>query len=152
LDDSAHFHYQSRYLELQLLLKRDEKYLHETTEMLLEKLDNKTDDWMLLAYTGRWCRGLLYTGLHLELKNNHAWKNHCMKVFYLPQRDLEFKATVYVFLKLVYGERLPLGFFINNHWDNALVESQLMLSMAFGNEKAVNAYKKYLGISLELGT
>jgi hypothetical protein len=75
-----------------------------------------------------------------------------MKVFYLPQRDLEFKATVYVFLKLVYGERLPLGFFINNHWDNALVESQLMLSMAFGNEKAVNAYKKYLGISLELGT
>jgi hypothetical protein len=43
-------------------------------------------------------------------------------------------------------------FAMQGRWENAVAESQLILSMAFGNEKAVNAYRKYLGISLELGT
>ena len=150
MDEKFHHHLHSRSLEMELLLNKNRKWIRETTDMLMDRLKGEKDQNALLSYTGRWCRGLIYSGLQDELKSNEDWKDHCLHVFNLSARDLEFQAAVFAFLRLVHDEKLPLGFYLNNHWENALAESQLLLSIAFGEKKAVENYKKFLNMKLPL--
>lgn len=152
------FHLSARYFEMELLAQKaankklSSNYLIDRTNQLIQHLGKLKSDLEKLALIGRWNRGLIYSNAYPLLKNHQEWYQLSLAAFQIAIDNLEFKAAIYAFLKLAHGLSLPLDFYKFNRYENAVSESQLILSMAFGNEKAVNAYRKYLGISLELGT
>ncbi len=144
-DEKAHYYIHSRYLELELLMTKNSKSSFEITDLIKERLLHEKDPNALLAYCGRCCRALLYNGLQHLLEKDMEWENLCLRIFQLSDKDLEFNAAIFAFLKKVYRENLPLDFYLKNRWENALLESELMLSMAFEEKKTLNNYRQILG-------
>jgi hypothetical protein len=152
------FHLSARYYEMELLVQKatnkkiSPNFVIDKTNQVIQHLSKLKTESEKLALIGRWNRGLIYSNAYPLLKNHQEWYQLSLAAFQIAIDNLEFKAAIYAFLKLAHGLSLPLDFYKFNRYENAVSESQLILSMAFGNEKAVNAYRKYLGISLELGT
>jgi len=94
-DDKAHYYI------------KNSKWILENTEMLKNRLHAEKDANALLAYCGRWCRALLYSKQHQLLEQDKEWENLCRRISALSEKDLEFNAAIYTFLRKVHGE---LGF------------------------------------------
>jgi hypothetical protein len=150
IDPTAHFHLYSRYLELRLLSEGKKMGIKKTTDWIIDEIEKNEDPDCHLSFVGRWCRALIYSNNYSALKAHEEWKKACLSTFMLSRQNLEFKSPIFTFLKLVHGEQLPLEFYLNNIWDNALVESQLIISMAFNQKKTVENYKKFLKMKLPL--
>ncbi len=148
------YHLQARYFELLLLNKFIvtktglENFVLEMTEKVIELLNKYNNGLAKLVITGRWCRALCYTGTYGILCYSDDWKQQCINSFMDSHENIEFKAPIYAFLKLNYGLNLPLDFYKTNRWENALVESEMIISMALKNEKAVRKFQKLLNIKL----
>lgn len=144
-DEKIHYFIHSRYLELLLFMSKNNKSILEIADSIKERLRHEKDPSALLAYCGRYCRGLLYKGQEQLLANDLEWKHLCLRSFDTNIIDLEFNAAIYTFIRKVHGEKLALDFYHNSRWDNALIESELMLSMAFNEKKTLNNYRQFLG-------
>ena len=129
-------------------MSKNNKSILEIAESIKERLRYEKDPSALLAYCGRYCRGLLYKGQEQLLANDPEWKSLCLRSFDTNVIDLEFNAAIYTFLRKVHGEKLALDFYHNSRWDNALIESELMLSMAFNEQKTLNNYRQFLGFRI----
>jgi hypothetical protein len=144
--DLSHFHLKSRSLELELLAKihTKESILLETEEILHRITDWKEADYAL-AFVGRWCRGLIYTEQYPLLQYHIAWKEQCIALLQIREVNKEFQAIIYTFLALTYGYHGSLAFMYNGEWENAKLESKLLLSLAFKQHDAFKTYKRLLG-------
>ena len=146
------YHLHSRYFELKLyhLLQTGQPthdYIRQTTQFIIDLYNKKKDYYRNLFYVGRWCRALVYSHQFHLLQPLEAWNTLCMSAFYFPVDNIEFKAPIYSFLKLVKNLQLPLDFYKLNRWENAVVESQYILSIGLGNQKARTAFSKKLNIT-----
>lgn len=146
------YHLRSRYFELKLyhLLKTNQPvddYIYETSQFIIDLYENNKDSYRNLFYVGRWCRALIYSHQFHLLQPLEAWIALCTTAFYSPVDNIEFKAPIYSFLKLVKNLQLPLDFYKLNRWENAVVESQYILSIGLGNQKARTAFGKKLNLS-----
>ena len=142
----SHFHLSSRVLEINLLTNQiKQNGIIQQTEELLFLLSNEKNLEVALAYVGRWCRGLIYTENYLLLTHHSAWKEQCIALIQTKVIDKEFQAIIYTFLTLTYGYIPSLDFMFQSNWENAKIESQLLLSLAFKNKTAFETYKKTLG-------
>lgn len=144
-DEKIHYFIHSRYLELSLFMSKNDKSILEIADRIKERLRFEKDPSALLAYCGRYCRGLIYKGQEQLLAHDLEWKHLCLRSFDLNVIDLEFNAAIYTFLRKVHGEKLPLDFYHNSRWDNAVIESQFMLSIAFDEKYSLQNYKQFLG-------
>lgn len=142
----SHYHLISRSFELDLLINN----LHETnilniTEDILLRINEWKDVDLPLSYVGRWCRGLIYTNRYLLLKDHMEWKQQCIKLLQNQEINKEFQSVIYTFLVLTYGYHGSLEFMFKGNWENAKLESKLMLSLAFNKKEAFKTYKRVLG-------
>jgi hypothetical protein len=149
IGNNAHYHLQSRFFEIEILKNEPEFKLDELLSEIIEIVRKLDDNEAKLAYVGRACRGIVYTNNYGICAKNDSWKEVCLSTFNCPIINLEFKAPIYTFLKKAYYETLALDFFINNNWENAIVESQLIISMAFDDIPVIKNYSKFLGIKLQ---
>lgn len=145
------YHLQSRFFELKLyhLLSRGEAvadYIMQTTHYIIRYFNESKDWYRSLFYVGRWCRALVYTHQFPLTKDIDTWPLVCLSVFYSPLDNIEFKAPVFAYLKLAEQEQLPFYFYKKNQWENAILESQLLMSLGLGNKKAAAVYSKKLNI------
>ena len=156
IDQKLSFHLLARHYELELLkaysIKRKDlsKYLLDKTDELIDQILLRNNEYEKLVLIGRWNRAMVYTNTYLNLKGHSEWLQLSLSAFNSSIENLEFKAPVYAFLKLCFGLELPLDFYKYNRWENAVLESQLLISKALGNQKAVESYKKILKISLDI--
>ena len=147
------FHLQSRYFELELMEQHFKKaadltdFVRERTETILDIVKTKEKDHDKLVLMGRWCRALLYTKSYVCLKDHQSWKDNCYRAFCCNYENLEYKAPIYTFLKLNFNFSLPLDFYWKNRWETSKIESELILSIGFQNDRAINSYKKVLKIN-----
>jgi hypothetical protein len=144
--DLTHFHLKSRSLELELLanIHSNKSILIETDTILQLIIDWKEADFAL-AYVGRWCRGLIYTNRYEVLKYHLAWKEQCISLLQIQEVNKEFQAPIYTFLALTHGYHGSLAFMYKGDWENAKLESKLLLSLAFQQHDAFKIYKRLLG-------
>lgn len=149
------YHLRSRYFELCLyhlcsIYAEVENFVEETTESILQMQRNSQDFHRTTIYAGRWCRALIYTGMYKIVVENEEWIQLCKNMFYSPQDNIEFKAPLYTFLKLSGQKLLPLDFYTQNRWESSIIEAQLILSIAFNNQKAIKSFKKSLNLKLDI--
>lgn len=144
--DLSHFHLKSRSLELELLTKSFSKdEINHNTEYIIHEITFEHDVEKAFAYVGRWCRGLIYTEQYHLLKDHIAWKEQCIALLQIQDINKEFQAVIYTFLALTYGYFGSLAFMYNGEWENAKLESKLLLSLAFKQHDAFKTYKRLLG-------
>ena len=93
---------------------------------------------------------MIYTGKYKIVVENEEWIQICKNMFYSPQDNIEFKAPLYTFLKLSGQKLLPLDFYTQNRWESSVIEAQLILSIAFNNQKAIKSFKKSLNLKLDI--
>lgn len=142
----SNFHLSSRAIEIELLANQFKRSgIIQQTEELLFLLSNETNLEVAFAYVGRWCRGLIYTEKYALLQHHTAWKEKCIALIQTKVINREFQVIIYTFLTLTYGYIASLDFMFQNNWENAKIESQLLLSLAFKNKTAFETYKKSLG-------
>ena len=142
----SNFHLSSRAIEINLLTNQIKRNgIIQQTEELLFLLSDEKNLEVAFAYVGRWCRGLIYTDKYLLLTHHSAWKEQCIALIQTKVINKEFQAIIYTFLTLTYGYIPSLDFMFQNNWENAKIESQLLLSLAFKNKTAFETYKKSLG-------
>lgn len=142
----SNFHLSSRALEINLLTNQIKRNgIIQQSEEILFLLSNEKNLEVAFAYVGRWCRGLIYTEKYLLLTHHSAWKEQCIALIQTKEINKEFQAIIYTFLTLTYGYIPSLDFMFQNNWENAKIESQLLLSLAFKNKTAFETYKKSLG-------
>ena len=142
----SNFHLSSRALEINLLANQIKRNgIIQQSEEILFLLSNEKNLEVAFAYVGRWCRGLIYTEKYLLLTHHSAWKEQCIALIQTKEINKEFQAIIYTFLTLTYGYIPSLDFMFQNNWENAKIESQLLLSLAFKNKTAFETYKKSLG-------
>lgn len=142
----THFHLISRTYELELLLnKLTSKKIHSRTDEILHRMTDWKETDFALAFVGRWCRGLIYTEQYQLLKLHVAWKEQCIALLQIREINQEFQAVIYSFLVLTYGIHGSLTFMYQGNWENAKIESKLLLSLAFKQNDAFRTYKHLLG-------
>lgn len=151
---NINYHLQARYFELLLLNKynssRDniEDYVMELTEQVLALTAAYNNTLATLVIVGRFCRALCYTNSYNCLKNHEKWRLECIRAFNSFHENVEYKAPIYAVLKLCHELNLSLDFYKHNRWENALVESELIISLALSNTKAVKKYRDFLKIKM----
>lgn len=144
--DLGHFHLQSRNMELELLGRiHSSKYIINKTEEILHLITDWKEADFALAFVGRWCRGLIYTEQYQLLQDHMGWKEQCIALLQIQEINKEFQAVIYTFLALTYGYHGSLAFMYNGEWENAKLESKLLLSLAFKQHDAFKIYKRLLG-------
>jgi hypothetical protein len=144
--DFSHFHLKSRSLELELMATTlTKKEIDYHTEFIIHeiRLDNNAEK--SFAYVGRWCRGLIYSQQYQHLQEHATWKEQCIALLQIREVNKEFQAIIYTFLALTYGYHGSLAFVYNGEWENAKLESKLLLSLAFKQHDAFKIYKRLLG-------
>lgn len=152
--NKVNYHLQARYFELQLLheyiTNKDniENYIQELAEKVLALTAVYNNTLATLVIVGRFCRALCYINSFHCLKNHEKWRLECITAFNSFHENVEFKAPVYAVLKLCYEMNLPLDFYKHNRWENAIVESELIISLALSNIKAVKRYQNLMDIKL----
>ncbi len=146
LEGKSHFHLISRSFELELITKKmQSKAILLRTEEILNRIKDSKDIEEHLAYAGRWCRGLIYSEQYSILKDNLEWKECCISLIENELVNKEFQSSIYSFLALTYGYHGSLAFMYNGAWENAKLESKLLLSLAFKQHDAFKIYKRLLG-------
>ncbi len=146
IHQSAHYHLISRTFELELLQNKvPRKTIRSRTDEILHRITDWKEADFALAFVGRWCRGLIYTEQHLLLQDHIAWKEQCIALLQIQEINKEFQAVIYTFLALTYGYHGSLAFMYNGEWENAKLESKLLLSLAFKQHDAFKIYKRLLG-------
>lgn len=144
--DLSHFHLTSRSLELELLANiHSSKSILNETDRILQRISGRNEKDFAIAYVGRWCRGLIYTNQYSVLQQHLAWKEQCIDLLQIQENNKEFQAPIYAFLALTYGYQGSLAFMYNGDWDNAKLETKMLLSLAFQQHDAFNVYKRLLG-------
>jgi hypothetical protein len=144
--DVSHFHLKSRSLELELLTKSVSKdEIQHNTDYIIHEIRLENDVEKAFAYVGRWCRGLIYTEQYHLLQDHIAWREQCLALLEIREINKEFQAVIYTFLALTYGYHGSLAFMYNGEWENAKLESKLLLSLAFKQHDAFKIYKRLLG-------
>jgi hypothetical protein len=141
-----HYHSVSRMDEIKLLSRHfsTTKIKDRTAEILNEiSLSNDMDEQF--ARIGRWCRGLLLSSNEHLLKTNAAWKSKCIELIHLNVFNIEFQVIISVFLMRVYHYEPPLGFMFKSTWENAKIESQMLLALGFNKSSAFYTFKGFLG-------
>jgi hypothetical protein len=143
---NSHYHLISRSFELDILINKlcETKIINRTEEILC-RINEWKDVDMPLSYVGRWCRGLIYSNKHSILKDHWKWKQQCINLLKIQEINKEFQAVIYSFLVLTYGHYDSLDFMFKGNWENAKLESKLMLSLAFNKTEAFKNYKRVLG-------
>ena len=147
------YHLFSRYYELKLLHLHQtgqalDAYIQETTQEILQRHTEHEDLFRDLFNVGRWCRALIYTRSISQLKDHVAWIKLCKRCFHLDYDNIEFKAPIFTFLKLSGDHWLNFDFYKKNRFDNAVIESQLLLSIGLKNKRAIDHFGKALKLNV----
>lgn len=146
IHQSAHYHLISRTFELELLQNKvPRKTIRSRTDEILHRITDWKEADFALAFVGRWCRGLIYTEQYHLLQDHITWKEQCIALLQIQEINKEFQAVIYTFLALTYGYHGSLAFIYNGEWENAKLESKLLLSLAFKQHDAFKIYKRLLG-------
>jgi hypothetical protein len=142
----VHYHSESRMDEINLLSRRlSMQKITERTEEILNEISHSNDLDEQFARIGRWCRGLLLTSNEQVLKSNASWKAKCIELIHRNVFNIEFQVIISVFLMRVYHYEPPLNFMFKSTWENAKIESQMLLALGFNKSGAFNTFKGFLG-------
>lgn len=147
IEQSVHLY--SRWLEIEVLdsaLRKPNEIIDFFQERLCYNIDilKNRPSYDKLIVLGRLFRAACHTNIHTHIYVDQETKAFITNLINSDAVELEFMAPLYAVCVHDASMPLRLDFYHNNHWKNAQLESEMILSQALGLTEIHDKIKKTL--------